>query len=209
MRNHLLKDLGWIKKYPSQKRLVRLCVLIILLAVCFVFLVYLPNKSRTISLMHDLMESRMHVQQLQALVGVRNIRPEVRLIKDEYERVQQKFPSNEEESLRLLPDYAQKMNIDILSLKRQPRVSYLDGAGAPVMFQGYSVETSLISLEMRGLYKDLLQFLRTLDESLPGFLYADRITINKDREGSLKLTIGLDFRSFLLTDTSGHGQSVP
>lgn len=199
MRFSLLKDFDRIRNSPSQKKILALAAMTAGFLLLFILLVYLPGRSSTARLKRELVQTRARVSELQSVVNMgRDIRQGISLVKDQYTWITRKFPAKEEESIQLLNEFAQGMNVEVLSIKPQPKVPYLDERNAPVFLDGRSLQAVEVSLSLRCMYKDLMSYVQKLNDSLPGYIVADRLKIARDRENSLKLLVDMEFMLYLL-----------
>ncbi len=199
MRFSLLKNFHRIWHSPSQKKILAFAAMTVVFLFLFILLVYLPGRSTTTRLKRELAQTRARVSELQAVVNVgRNIRQGINLVKDKYTWIIRKFPGKEEESIQLLNELTQGLNVEIISINPQPKVPYFDEKNKPVFLDGRSLQSGEVSLALRCMYKDLMLYIQRLNDSLPGYIFADRIKISRDKENSLKLLVDMEFRLYLL-----------
>lgn len=113
--------------------------------------------------------------------------------------IDSQFPQQKEESLRLLSEFARKLNIEIVSLRSQPTAACLDIDKKKIAIEGMGCQRLSVSVELRGSYKDLLKYIETLKESLPAYFTAEKLRMAKDISGASRLNITLELNLYLLS----------
>ena len=164
------------------------------------FLVYSPIKGKVSGLRGDLTNIDSQIKQIETTVDPhRTVEEERKILEERCAKLNSKFPAKEEESLRMLSDFARKMNISVLSTRSQPKTSFLDADKQKVEISGKICQKILVTMEMKGSYKDFLKYLETLKESLPAYLTIERLRMSKDSSGMPVLNINLDINLYLLS----------
>jgi hypothetical protein len=122
----------------------------------------------------------------------------MRILKARQQYLSNKFPRQEEESLRLIPEIARKMNISIISLQPGERSEFLDGNGNQVVVDGKAASYLPITMEVVCFYKDVVNYLSELKNILPAFISVQNLSVRKDKQlnGKVRSTIG--FNLYLL-----------
>jgi len=170
----------------------------------FVFLllwvfVYLPSSTKISSLRKELVLTQQQIQGIEMLLSGSQSRDEaMRILKARQQYLSNKFPRQEEESLRLIPEIARKMNISIISLQPGERSEFLDGNGNQVVVDGKAASYLPITMEVVCFYKDMVNYLSELKNILPAFISVQNLSVRKDKQlnGKVRSTIG--FNLYLL-----------
>ncbi len=170
----------------------------------FVFLllwvfVYLPSSRKISSLRKELVLTQQQIQGIEMLLSGSQSRDEaMRILKARQQYLSNKFPRQEEESLRLIPEIARKMNISIISLQPGERSEFLDGNGNQVVVDGKTASYLPITMEAVCFYKDMVNYLSELKNILPAFISVQNLSVRKDKQlnGKVRSTIG--FNLYLL-----------
>ena len=111
-----------------------------------------------------------------------------------------KFPAKEEEALRFLSDFAKKSAMDVISSQFQSRKDFLQPPeNKKIEAAGKTCQSFLLTMEMKGSYKDFLEYLASLKKSLPAYMTVERLKMIKDPSGAFQLNITVDLNLYLLT----------
>lgn len=189
-----------IKFSPSQKKITIIGLAILLAFLVFWLFIYLPSKNTVKRIKSELISADNEIGEIEAAISEAKTADEgIRLLKQRYQELNNKFPPGEEDSLRMLSDFAKKLNIEITSIKpggsKRP---FLDEDNKNVEIEGKTCQIVSVSIEMSCLYKDLVEYLQTLKESLPAFMSIEKLKISKDKLLTKKLNITLDLNLYLL-----------
>ena len=190
-----------IKKInPAQKRIVLISTAAILTFFIFWFLLYTPIKGGVGRLKKDLTDIDSQIKQIEKVVDRhRTIDEEMKSLEERYAQISSKFPSKEEEALGMLSDFARKLDLSVLSVRSQPKMPFVDADKQKAEIDGKTCQKFLVTLEIKGSYKDFLAYLETIKELLPAYLTVERLQISKDLSGSPGLNINVDFNLYLLS----------
>jgi len=173
-------------------------------AVVFIFLllwvfVYFPSSKEISSLKKELFLTQQQIQGIEMLLAGSQSRDDaIRILKARQQYLSNKFPRQEEESLRLIPEIARKMDINIISLQPGTRSEFLDENGKPVVIDGKTANYLPITMEVVCFYKDMVHYLSELKNILPAFISVQNLNVRKDKQlnGKVRSTIG--FNLYLL-----------
>ena len=164
----------------------------------WVFL-YFPSSKEISSLKKELTTTQQQIQGIEILLSGSQSRDEaIRLLKARQLYLSNKFPLQEEDSLRIIPEVARKMNIEVVSLQPGLRVEFLDESGKQVIIDGNVANYLPISMEVICSYKDMVSYLTELKNILPAFLSVINLNVKKDSQlnGKVRSTVG--FNLYLL-----------
>jgi len=112
--------------------------------------------------------------------------------------LESKFPTKEEEGLRLISDLARSHHLEIGSLKVQPKEILLDSQNNEVKILGKSAHKVLVSMDMKGKYEDLVKYVEGLKKTIVGYFTIERLKINKETVEATILNISLELYLYLL-----------
>lgn len=185
---------------PAQKKIILITTVVLLAFLIFWLFIYLPAKNTIKRIKAELASVESQIEKIEAVIDkTRTIDEGIALLEEKYQRLDAKFIQKEEEGLRLLSDFAQKLKIEILSIGPKQKSPFLDTANQKVEIEGKVCQVAPVSIQMRSSYKELVRYLDALKESLPGFIAVEMIKITKDNAGAQKLNIALDFNLYLLS----------
>lgn len=186
---------------PSQKKIVIISLIVIAVFLIFWLFIYLPTKFTVQRYKSELISVESQIKEIEAVIGEAKTRDEgIRLLKARYQELNNKFPQGEEDSLRMLSDFAKKLNIELISIRPQPKREFLDGNNQKVEIEGMTCLIIFVSIEMKCFYKDLVKYIQTLKESSGlTFVTFEKLRISKDKSGTPKLNITLDLNLYLLS----------
>lgn len=201
MRLSQLNSILMKKITPAQKKIIIRGLIVVLVFLFFWLFIYSPTKNEVKKIKLELSGLENEIKQIEAMAGEPTIRGET--IKSMQERLQElnnKFPAQEEEALRMLSDSAQKLNIELISIKPQPKKILLDQYGKEVKIAEKTCRIVFVSVKMKCRYEDLVKYIEILKQDLPGFVTVERLNIVKDKFGkTVKLNIRLDFNLYFLS----------
>ncbi len=178
----------------SQKKIIIISAISIVALLIFWISVYMPSRNNAIKTKSELSNVEAQIQEIEAIIGKdKTINEGMIYLRERYEYLNNKFPEKEEESLRMLSNFAREMNVEILSIKPQQKRTFLDENKKEVKIEGKACQRVFVRVEMRCACRNLIGFIETLRESLPTFISIESLSINKDkRDLSLKTTLGLN-----------------
>ena len=190
-----------IKKIsPAQKTIIITSLIIVFVFLLFWFLIYLPSKREVTRIKSELSNLEYQIRQIEAITSEVTLTDEgIRMIRAQYERLNNKFPQKEERSIGTLSDIASNLNIELVSIKPQFKTVFLDRNKKEIKIEGRVCQRVYVTIEMKGLYKDLVKYIQTLKESLPAFISIEKLKIVKDRLQAPRLNVILEFNLFLLS----------
>ena len=110
-----------------------------------------------------------------------------------------KFPSREEEALRLVSEFARARGISIISMKSRPKTEFLDVENKSVGMEEKICRILPVSIELTSSYKDLGQYIEILNESLPAYVTIEKLKIRKESGTASDLRIILELNLYLLS----------
>jgi len=170
----------------------------------FVFLLlwvflYFPSSKEISGLKNELTSMDQQIQGIEILLsGSQNRDEAIRILKQRQIYLSNKFPRQEEDSLRIIPELARKMNIEVVSLQPGLRAEFLDENGKQVIIDGKTANYLPITMEVVCFYKDMVSYLTELKNILPAFISVVNFNVRKDDQlnGKVRSTIG--FNLYLL-----------
>ncbi len=179
----------------SQRKILFFALLIVCGFSTAWFLAYIPAKKKINQLSGDLKNIEDQIKQIEAMVDQdKKMGEGIKLLEERHSALSSKFPSREEEALTALFDLASKRNIEIVSIKSQAKISCQQNMSV----EGKKCYEIPLSLMMKGNYKDFVDYIGLLRESLPAFITFDKLRIVRQTTGALMLEISLEIRLYLL-----------
>lgn len=190
-----------IKIIKSQKKIVIAALVVLATFLCFLVFVYLPSKNTVKAIKKELAGIERQIREIEGRINGEDKLSYVNIeaLKNKASRLTNKFPSKEEESIKMLYDFARKSNIEIISLKPQPKTTFFSADNKEVSSDGKVLQTSYVFLQMKCLYKDLADYLTNLEKDLPAFMSVEKISISKDNYEVLRLNVELYLNLYLLS----------
>lgn len=179
----------------SQKKILIFALLIVCGFSATWFLAYIPAQKKIDQLSGDLKNIEDQIKQIEAMVDQdKKMGEGIKLLEERHRALSLKFPSREEDALTALFDLASKRNIEIVSIKSQAKIS----CRQDMSIDGKKCYEIPLSLTMKGNYKDFVDYIDLLRESLPAFITFDKLRIVRQTTGALMLEISLEIRLYLL-----------
>ncbi|MDP3142889.1 MAG: GspMb/PilO family protein [Candidatus Omnitrophota bacterium] len=188
-----------LKITPSQKKIIILAASVVLLFLFIWLFIYIPTKRAASDLKVRLASVEKQIQEITAITG-QALPPQesLKLFEEKFQKIDVKFPIEEEESLKMLSGLAEDSNVEIISIKPQARTVLLDEDNQKIEIEGRTCQKIFVTLEMRCSYRDLIKYLDSLEDSLPAYISIERLSINKEAAGAAKLYITLEFNLFFI-----------
>jgi len=107
-------------------------------------------------------------------------------------------PQKEEEAVRLLSAIAKDLSVEIGSIRLQPKVDFSFADGKQI-FDQKKCQVVIVSINMKSYYKNFIDYLEKLKESLPAVVTVESLTISKAGADSAKLNITMNLKLYLLS----------
>lgn len=192
-------NLSKINLTDSQKKII-----IIFLSVLFVFLLFwvflfFPASKEIAALKNELVSTDRQIQGIEILLTGSQSRDEaIRLLKQKQQYLSNKFPQKEEESLKLIPEIARKMNINVISLQPGTKTGLLDETGKQIVIENKIANYLPITLEINCYFKDLVKYALELKAALPAFTSVNSLEIKKEGQSAGKIWANIEFNLYLL-----------
>lgn len=120
----------------------------------------------------------------------------VKAIKKERERrlvLYDVFPRKEEQGLRTIFNTAKSRDIEVNFVEPQPKEMFYDGARNALAKDGLTAYSISVTLKIKCVYADLVEYIRGLGESLHGFITIENLSIVKEdfEKDARKVEMGL------------------
>lgn len=161
--------------------------------------VVLPIEHRSIKLQQELQEVQSRIRKIESLVEKgQSLKETTVLLEERYRRVSSQFPAQEEESLELLSNFAQQRYLKILSVRAQPKTDFWDEDRRKLEIEGKVLQKISVSMEMRGFYKTLINYITAIKEELPAYVMIEKLSLRKEDSSSMSLDILLEITLYLL-----------
>jgi len=188
------------KLNPSQQKNIIATVITVAVLIAAGVFIYLPEHNKLDQIKEQLTAVEYQIRQVQGAADTNKaIEEKIKALQARYQFVESKFPSREYEALRLLSDFARKVNIDILSIRSEPKAMLLDEDQQKIEADGKVCQKLPVSVELKCRYQDLLIYMAMLKESLPSYVMVEGLRVRKDETGASKLNITLDLILYLLS----------
>ncbi|MDD5565486.1 MAG: hypothetical protein PHG31_01125 [Candidatus Omnitrophica bacterium] len=176
----------------------QLTVVFVLLA--FWLFIYLPRRNTAVKMKAELAVLNNQIKAIEGMMdNAKTLDEGLLRLKAHYKEVN-RFPSQEEETVRLISGYAHRLNIAVRSLKTQPRAALfsaqeqLSGAGGG-QYQSIAVVVALSSS-----YAALVRYIQILQKSLPAFITIEKLQIAQDKNESKNLYSEMVLKLYLLSE---------
>ena len=168
--------------------------------VLFYFFVQAPRSAKLKYLAAQLRSLQEQIQQIESVVAQgRTLQEGVKLFQQSRKNIDSKFPAKEEEGLKGLSDLEHRFDMEITSFKSTPRALFLLPNHEKVEIEGKACHVVYVSVEMKGTYGQLIQYIQSLKESLPAYVSVEKLRIIRDGTSSDRLSIFIDFNLYLLS----------
>jgi hypothetical protein len=162
-------------------------------------ILYLPGEKRISILKQELIATQQQIRTIEMLLaGSPNKDEAIRLLKLKQQYLNNKFPREEAESLRLIPEFARKGNIEVISLQSGLKTELRDESGKQKIIENRIVNYLPITMEVRCFYKDLVKYLQEIESQLPAFIRVISLAVSKDSQFTGKVWARIELNLYLL-----------
>ena len=177
-----------------QKNILLIPAAVILISFIFLSAVYLSAKNKIYALKSTFKETEEKIQKIEKIIDQNQSAGEgIRLLQERNQQIDMKFPSKEEEGLGRLTNIARQLNIDVVSIRPQPKIDFLDAANQKVVVKGKTCQQFFVSLEMKGSYRELVAYIEALKKDLQTLFIIEKLNIKKEVHPSqLNITVGIN-----------------
>lgn len=187
----------------EQKALLSASIMVVVFVLLWIF-IYIPRYSHLSHLKFEFKETEHRIQQIEKVFSAqKDISEGIAQLKKQSQQINAKFPSKEEESLKMFSDFARKMNIEVTSVESQHKIPFLNQNQQKVQIDGQTCQSVFVSIDMKGSYKDFVRYLEVLKSALPAYVNFEKVQIRKNAEaatsGAQILNIRLELNLFLLS----------
>lgn len=184
----------------TQKKIIFIFAIVISAFLLFYFFVYSPAKNKVASLKQELSGVQGQIKAIEAITReAKTMEAGIALLETKYQQLSAKFPLKEEEVIKILSDLAPASNIEIISIRPESKTLFLDAGNQKIEIDGKSCQKVFVSIELRGIYHDLVKYLDSVKESMPAFINIEGVKISKDSAATVKLNINLGVSFYLLS----------
>ena len=179
-------------------------IIIVSLSVLFIFLLFwvflfMPASKQIATLKNELILTDQQIQGIEILLSGLPSRDEaIRRLKQRQQYLSNKFPQKEVESLRLIPELARKMNIDVISLLPGSKTELLNDAGKGIVIENKVANYLPITLEVSCYFKDLVRYALELKATLPAFTSVNSLEIKRESQLTGKIRANIELNLYLL-----------
>jgi len=192
-------NLSKIDLTDTQKKIIIISTSVLLAFLFFWVFLFFPATKEISLLKHELISTEQQIQGTEILLaGSQNRDEAIRLLKQKQQYLSNKFPQKEEESLRLIPEIARKMNIVVISMQPGSKTDLLDAAGKQIVIENLLAKYLPITLEISCYFKDLVKYALELKAALPAFTSVNRLEIKKENQLTGKIRANIEFNLYLL-----------
>lgn len=185
---------------PPQKKIIIISIIVLLVFLVFWFFIYLPSKNTVARIKSELISVESQVRKIETIIGkTKSMDESMQLLIERYRALDDRFPLKEEESIRMLSRLSHKLNIELVSIKPQPKAAFLDDNRKEVEIDGRICQRVFVAMKINCSYKDLVKYIESLKQTLPAFITIEKLRVKKDGTGTRGLNVTLDINLYLLS----------
>lgn len=166
----------------QQKIIVASSAAAIAIFIFYIF-VYVPAKDSMKKISDELESLELQVSSILDTIGRgKQIIERLEKLNKELEYYKAKFPLAEEEVLKNLTDEAGRLGIDIVSIKPSRKERWIDDTkNAPEKLEGYIVNRLPITIQCKGRYQAVGNYLKILNSDFPALVTLETFNLTADR----------------------------
>jgi Tfp pilus assembly protein PilO len=183
----------------SQKKIIIIALSVLFIFFLFWLFLFFPASKEIAALKNELISTSQQIKGIEILLAGAQSRDEAILsLEQKQQYLSNKFPQKEEESLRLIPEIARKMNINVISLQPGSRTELLDETGKQIVIEDKLANYLPITLELSCYFKDLVKYALELKAALPAFTIVNSLGITREDQLTGKIRANIEFNLYLL-----------
>ena len=177
----------------QKKILIQVGIFIVALSLVWFFL-YLPSIKSADKARKELSAIEKEIREIESMLDDSvPIDESLTCLKERCEDMKNLFPDKEEETLRAISEFAQKLNINIVSIKpQQKRIIWKKEEEEALQVDGKICQCVTVSIELRSFYQDLVKYIEMLDKELPAFMIMESVKLIKDKVRVKQLNLNKD-----------------
>lgn len=183
----------------DQKKIIAAGSVVLFVFLFFWVFFYLPSLSQLDNLKNEFLSTEQQILAIEALatdsVGRRE---SIRLLKRKQEYLSARLPQKEQESLRFIPEFARKMNIQVISVSPGSKTEFLDEYGKQVFIKRKVVSYLPISMDVNCYYKDLVKYLLDIKDNVPSLVRITSLDVRREDRVSGKIRANIELNLYLL-----------
>lgn len=171
--------------------------------VVFWAFIYFPAANRLKAVKAELASIKREISDIESRSGKRSrdIAQMIESLHKEFKEINQKFPTEEENALKMLSSAASRLKIDIVYMRPQQKKEVLNPQGNRVLIDGAQCFSMTISMEMTGLYKNIGEYVKWLREDFPPLVTMEDISIMRDESRIPQLNAKMELTLHVLGET--------
>jgi hypothetical protein len=184
----------------SQKKILIVSFAALAVFFVFYFFIYLPSSKTALRIESEINLLEEQAREAEGIMGrVKTTEAGRRLLDERLQILKNKFSSKVEEALKMVPELAKRVNIEVTTFNSVPKKPYLDENNNKVEILGKPCQ--VVSVHMEGkcfYYKSLVKYLELLNKNLPGFEVVQKLKVTRSKPGMPQLNITLDLNLYFL-----------
>jgi Tfp pilus assembly protein PilO len=184
-------------------RQINIVIVALTIVVTFVIVwlyVYIPVKGDFGKISSQLEAVNQRVKTIEANIPRNETTAEhVSELKQTFLELSQRVPEDEGEVLKLLTDFIRGLNMRIEFSKTGDRRLWLDDSKKAIEVDNKQCEMLPVNFRLKGTYKQLIELVAVMRESIPALIRIERVFIESSAEQADILNILLDINLYLFT----------
>ncbi|RJP28072.1 MAG: hypothetical protein C4533_06270 [Candidatus Omnitrophota bacterium] len=190
----------WLSLNEAQKKIAVVLMVFIIIILVLWITIYRPLRIKELNLGLELKALNAQIAQIESIFGSdASIDEGMLRIKKASEAALDKLPADEKDSIRMLSDVARKHNIEIISIKPQPKSLVLDKDRKEIQAEGKTCHSIFVSIDMISSFSDLVAYLAVLENEFKTFITVEELAINRLELSGAKLPVILSINLYLLS----------
>ena len=188
------------KLLASQKKMTLVAAIVIAAFLVVWSMIYLPLKARFNNIKVQLAAAESQIQDIESVAkGARNLDEGIVMVEKKFDSLKSRLPSTEEEALRTISSYAQKLNIRLVYIRPSPKRALLDENQAEIKVMGKTCYAIFFTISARCRASELVRYLEMLDKDLPAFTTVEKLQVNRDQGNTGILSVNIDMNLYLMS----------
>ena len=184
----------------SQKKILAIALAASLACILFAVFVYFPSKAAVRHIKKELADTQRVIQEIEAMVdeGV-PLHIGIDFLQQKLRVLEETFISKEGDGFKVISGTARECDVEISSLRPQPKKAVLGADGTAVEIDGKAFQHVGVVLQARCLYADLAKFTERLESGIPILVSIEKVKITKRGADDPLLDVTIELNLYLLS----------
>ncbi len=188
-----------LHNYRFQVKVTWEAIILVASLIALTLFLQMPLRNRLNALKLEISTHRTQVGQIREMMGnAATVEEGKQNMMEKVQYFEKKFPDEEFDSLNMITELARAQRLTVVLVNSTPRRPLTDQSLQAVVVEGRTLDEILVSIQLKGYFKDFLKYLEVLREEMPAFVTTERFRITRDNPSTYLLNFNVDIKLYLL-----------